>query len=102
MYAFLCQSPSLGGIILKKILIVCPVCSKSRRIAIPHNIFDVDEGYLLKFPIRKNLICSHEFLVVTDYNFSIRDYEIPSETNDLTHYFEEKQKPLDVADFAYF
>jgi hypothetical protein len=87
---------------MRKIHVVCPICSKSRRLPISKGIFDIDEGALLKFPIKKGVICEHEFLILVDYNFSIRDYEVPNKRNDLSEYFEGKKKGFDVCEFSYF
>lgn len=62
---------------MRKIRVICPICNSSKRIEIPLEIFNIDEGSLLKLPIRKRLICEHSFIILIDYNFSIRDYEIP-------------------------
>jgi hypothetical protein len=64
---------------MKRINVVCPICSKFKRMPVPKEVFDIDEGYLLKLPVESGTICPHEFLVVLDYNFSVRDYEILSE-----------------------
>ena len=62
---------------MKKLHIVCPVCSKTKRIPIPYEIFEREQGALLKLPIRKGMICEHHFLALLDYHFSVRAYEIP-------------------------
>lgn len=61
---------------MKKILVVCPICNKSKRIIVPESIFELEEGSLLKILIKKNQVCSHEFGLLLDFHFSIRDYEL--------------------------
>ena len=87
----------------KRIHIVCPICSKFKRMPVSENIFNFDEGSLLKLPIKRGQMCDHEFLVVLDYNFSVRDYEIPSKRNDfLRKYFQGTKSNNLAADFLYF
>ena len=88
---------------MRRINVVCPICSKFKRLPVPREIFEIDEGYLLKLPIEKGTICDHEFLVVLDYNFSIRDYEIPQERNDfLKKYFSRDKSSCPPVDFSFF
>jgi hypothetical protein len=87
---------------MKKLHVVCPICSKSRRLSVPKEIFDIDEGALLKLPIRNGVICEHDFLILVDYHFSIRDYEVPNPRNNISDYFEGKKKEFDMAEFSYF
>lgn len=61
---------------MRKLHIICPTCNRSKRIPIPEEIFQLDEGSLLKLKISKGKICEHQFMLLIDYNFSIRDYEI--------------------------
>ncbi len=71
---------------MRKIQIVCPVCAKTKRIKISEDVFNFDFGSLLKFPIKKNFICNHQFLVIMDYNFSVRDYEILNTSHKIARY----------------
>ncbi len=88
---------------MRKINVVCPICSKFKRYALSKDVFNIDEGYLLKLPICKGEVCDHEFLVVLDYNFSVRDYEIPNERNNyLKKYFSPKKQRKSPADFSYY
>lgn len=87
---------------MRKIQIVCPICQKSKRIPIPWEIFNIDEGSLLKHPIRSGEICDHSFLILLDYQFSIRDYEIPGPNTDIKKYFEKLEKNSKGFDFAYY
>ncbi|MHA1519059.1 MAG: hypothetical protein ACTSRK_02640 [Promethearchaeota archaeon] len=61
---------------MRKIHIVCPKCNRSKRIPVPNEIFNIEEGSLLKLSIPKGLICDHQFVLLIDYNFSIRDYDL--------------------------
>ncbi len=61
---------------MRKIHIVCPKCNRSKRIPVPNEIFNVDEGALLKLSIPIGLICEHQFVLLIDYNFSVRDYDL--------------------------
>ena len=88
---------------MKRLHIVCPVCSKFKRLPVSEDIFDFDEGSLLKLPINKGKMCAHEFLVILDYNFSVRDYEVPSERNNfLKKYFQGTRTNRPAADFSFF
>lgn len=58
---------------------------------IPMEVFDNDQGSLLKLPMDSGVVCDHRFLVVLDYHFSIRDYEILSE-RDFQQLFSQSQK----------
>ncbi len=62
---------------VRKLHLICPVCGKNRRIPLPNDIFKHDEGYLLKVPIHRGVVCDHAFVAVLDYRFSVRDYEVP-------------------------
>ena len=64
---------------MRKLNICCPICNKFKRIKIPLEIFDIDEGSLLKLPIKEGLICKHKFLVILDYHFNVRDFEVTCE-----------------------
>ncbi len=87
---------------LKKIHIICPICSKNKRILIPEDIFEIDEGSLLKYPINQGIICSHQFILVLDYNFSIRDYEIPKSSIVFKTYFNKTKEQNLLYDFSLF
>lgn len=71
---------------MKKLHISCPICSKFKIIPVPRDVFNIDEGSLLKLPITRGLICQHQFICVIDYNFSIRDYEIPKSDQEFTQW----------------
>lgn len=81
--------------------VVCPICSKFRRIPVPQDIFEIDEGYLLKLPIHKGQVCDHFFIVVLDYHFSVRDYEISNESDFAQNYQQKKVIPS-LNDFSFF
>ena len=84
---------------MKKIHVVCPTCNKSKRIKVPPEIFQVDEGSLLKLPIRRGQICEHQFALLIDYNFSIRDYEVEPEL--IEGLFEKSKKDSDYSIFDF-
>ena len=83
---------------MKKIQVVCPICNKAKFIPVPKEIFSIDEGYLLKYPILKGELCEHEFLCLIDYNFKIRDYE----TQNIQDYLRKFQESNKTLDFSYF
>ena len=85
---------------MRKIHVVCPVCAKAKRIDLPPEVFDNDQGFLLRVPIYSGQICGHQFIAVLDYQFAIRDYETPPEKDFLAKYGHQK-KPT-VADFSFF
>ena len=86
---------------MKRINVVCPICSKFKRMRLTKEVFEIDEGSLLKLPIRKGQICDHEFLIVLDYHFSIRDYEVPTERNNfLRKYFKDQNSSSTDVDFS--
>ncbi|MCF2139058.1 MAG: hypothetical protein K9W44_03280 [Candidatus Lokiarchaeota archaeon] len=85
---------------MRKILIVCPICNKSKRIPVPESIFHIEEGSLLKIPIKKNTICSHEFILIIDYNFSIRDYEIDKDEIKRIQQIKKKNEDLSIFDIV--
>jgi len=87
---------------MRKLQIVCPICSKSKRIEIPPEIFNIDEGSLLKVPIKSGLVCPHSFMMLIDYNFSIRDYEIISNPKEFEAMMRKSQKKSKVVHFSYF
>ena len=87
---------------MRKLHVVCPVCTKFKRLPMPREIFEIDEGALLKLPIRKGVVCDHEFLVVIDYNFSIRDYEVPNRQHNLDGYFNKATSKDEAFEFSYF
>ncbi len=67
---------------MRKLHLVCPVCGKNRRIPLPESVFNHDEGYLLRVPIHRGVVCTHPFIAVLDYRFSVRDYEVPESVDD--------------------
>lgn len=81
---------------MKKISIICPICSKFKRIEVPSYIFEIDEGSLLKFPIKAGTMCKHSFIVILDYHFKVRDYEIPTSIDEIQQYYNKinHKKPL--------
>ena len=87
---------------MKKLHVVCPVCGKFRRLPVPKEVFEIDEGSLLKLPIHKGKICDHAFLVVIDYNFSIRDYEVPNRADKLKKYFQAPKSQTNAFDYSFF
>lgn len=87
---------------MRKLNVVCPICSKFKRIPVPQDIFEIDEGYLLKIPIRKGEVCDHFFVVILDYNFSVRDYEIPQNEQEFAQNYQSKKKIPAMIDFSFF
>lgn len=85
---------------MRKIQVICPICMKSKRVMLPKEVFDNDQGSLLKLPIDSGVICDHRFLVVLDYHFSIRDYEILS-YRDFIQFKSQSQKSS-ANDFQFF
>ncbi|MHA1601653.1 MAG: hypothetical protein ACTSVU_09430 [Promethearchaeota archaeon] len=77
---------------MKKINIICPICSKFKRIQVPKEIFEIDEGSLLKIPILPGDVCEHKFIVILDYQFSIRDYEVINSDQKFDRYLNKGQK----------
>ncbi len=69
---------------------------------VPREIFDIDEGSLLKLPIKAGVVCQHSFLCVIDYNFSIRDYEIIKTEDDYEQYRQKADKLNKTWNFSYF
>jgi len=86
---------------LKKILVVCPICNKSKRIIVPESIFKLEEGSLLKLVIKKNQICQHEFGLLLDFHFSIRDYEINEEELNRIKQVKPKEEDLTIFDIMF-
>lgn len=87
---------------MRKISIMCPICSKFKRMEIPAYIFDVDEGSLLKFPIKSGEICEHNFIVILDYHFTVRDYEIPKSHDEIIKYYKKINNEKPLALFQHF
>ena len=87
---------------MRKLNVVCPICSKFKRIPVPQDIFEIDEGYLLKLPIHKGQVCNHFFVVILDYHFSIRDYEIPPSENEFARTYQHKRNIPTLIDFSFF
>ncbi len=71
---------------MRKLTIICPICSRRKKIPIPFEIFNIDEGFLLKLPIQKGIVCNHKFIAIIDYHFKIRDYEILEKDEDFQEY----------------
>lgn len=57
---------------MRKLHVVCPECGTVKRIGVPAEIFDHDDGSLLNILIRSGTICQHSFIAYVDYHFSIR------------------------------
>lgn len=87
---------------MRKIHIICPVCFKNKRVSISDKIFNIDEGSLLKLPFKKGEICSHQFIAIIDYNFSVRDYEIIKNDFDFQIYKKKIYEPIKSFDFSFF
>jgi len=58
----------------KKILVICPVCSKQGRIPIPIDIIAKKDSGATSVYVPRDLVCEHEFYAYVDKNFKIRDY----------------------------
>ena len=58
----------------KKILVICPTCSKSGRVAVPVDIIEKKETGATSVYISRSVVCDHEFYAYVDHNFDIRDY----------------------------
>ena len=86
---------------MRKLNVVCPICSKFKRILVPQEVFEIDEGYLLKLPIHKGQVCDHFFIVILDYHFSVRDYEIIPKQDFDQNYRTKKEVPM-LLDFSFF
>ena len=86
---------------MKKIHVVCPICNKFRRLPVPPEIFEIDEGALLKLPVRSGVVCNHQFIVLLDYHFSIRDYEVPP-IEQFERKFPITKKKVHAWDFTFF
>jgi hypothetical protein len=69
---------------------------------IPGDIFNIDEGSLLKMPIKPGLICDHAFIMLIDYNFAIRDYEVISNPKELETIFKKSKGRTERVSFSYF
>ena len=87
---------------MRKLNVVCPICSKFKRIPVPQDIFEIDEGYLLKLPIHKGHVCDHFFVVILDYHFSVRDYEIPPSELEFAQNYQQKKNIPRLIDFSFF
>jgi hypothetical protein len=85
---------------MRKIHVVCPICMKSKRLMVPLEVFDNDQGSLLKLPMESGVVCNHRFVVVLDYHFSIRDYEVLSE-RDFAQFIAHSHK-YSANDFQFF
>jgi hypothetical protein len=90
---------------MRKINIICPVCSKFKRIVIPPEIFEIDQGSLLKLPIKRGIICKHQFIAIIDYHFNVRDYEKLPKNGNIAKLYTSNNKTLNHQDqfsFSYF
>jgi len=58
----------------KRILVVCPVCSKSGRIPVPVEVIVKKDSGATSVYIPREMICQHEFYAYVDKNFKVRDY----------------------------
>ena len=58
----------------KRIMVVCPVCSKQGRIPIPVKIIEQKDSGATSVYIPRDLVCPHEFYAYIDKNFKVRDY----------------------------
>ena len=87
---------------MKKINVICPICSKYKRLSVPENVFNLDQGSLLKLPIPEQMVCDHKFLVVLDYHFKIRDYEIDLSEHEFSNYLQKSTKEEFQFSFPFF
>ena len=92
----------MGQYKMRKLHVVCPICLKSKRIGIPVEIFNIDEGSLLKMPIKPGVICDHAFIMLIDYNFAIRDYEVISNPKELENILTKSKGKNERVSFSYF
>ncbi|MHA1647989.1 MAG: hypothetical protein ACTSVL_10485, partial [Promethearchaeota archaeon] len=58
----------------KRIMVVCPVCSKSGRIPVPTAVITGKDSGATSVYIPRDLVCPHEFYAYIDKNFKVRDY----------------------------
>lgn len=58
----------------KRILVVCPVCSKSGRVPVPTDVIAKKDSGATSVYIPREMICQHEFYAYVDKNFKVRDY----------------------------
>ncbi len=58
----------------KKILVICPICSKAGRVAVPVDIIQKKETGATSVYISRSVVCDHEFYAYVDHNFDVRDY----------------------------
>ncbi|QEE16462.1 hypothetical protein DSAG12_02292 [Promethearchaeum syntrophicum] len=58
----------------KRIMVVCPVCSKSGRIPVPTAVITEKDSGATSVYIPRDLVCPHEFYAYIDKNFKVRDY----------------------------
>ncbi|WP_371803913.1 hypothetical protein [Candidatus Lokiarchaeum ossiferum] len=59
---------------IKKVNIICPTCSKSKKIAAPVDIIKKKETGATSVYIPSGMVCEHEFYAYIDKNFAVRDY----------------------------
>ena len=58
----------------KRIMVVCPVCSKQGRIPVPTDVIMKKDSGATSVYIPRDLVCPHEFYAYIDKNFKVRDY----------------------------
>ncbi|MHA1147687.1 MAG: hypothetical protein ACTSR8_05535 [Promethearchaeota archaeon] len=58
---------------VKKVSIICPVCSKSGNIEIDENILNKSSRGITAINLPVGLICDHSFIAYIDKNFEVRD-----------------------------
>ena len=57
-----------------KILVICPICSESKKLEFPKSICESTDN-LTTISIPKGLICNHPFQAFVDKNYKIRGYQ---------------------------
>lgn len=57
-----------------KILVICPICSESKKLEFPKSICESTDN-LTTISIPKGLICNHSFQAFVDKNYKIRGYQ---------------------------
>jgi len=57
-----------------KILVICPICSESKKLEFPKSICEATDN-LTTISIPKGLICNHSFQAFVDKNYKIRGYQ---------------------------
>lgn len=87
---------------MRKLHVSCPICSKFKIVPVPREVFNIDEGSLLKLPITRGMICQHQFMCVIDYNFSVRDYEIPKNDQEFAQWRSKSASANERYEFSFF